>query len=149
MGFFTVDSGRDQVIEWNREVTQLGERLLALLCQGLGVDANKLKNMSCSEGRLMVAHYYPYCPEPDKTLGIGCHSDPGLLTVLLQDQAGGLQVKHDHKWVEVKPVHGALVINIGNLLQVFKSCSLRILHIHAIFAYIQMCNESSLSEIRL
>lgn len=115
------DSCRDEVIEWDREVRQLGERLLALLSQGLGVDASKVKDMSCSEGRLMVAHYYPYCPEPDKTLGIGCHSDPGLLTVLLQDQAGGLQVKHHHKWVEVKPVHGALVINIGNLLQMISN----------------------------
>ena len=123
------------MIEWDREVKQLGERLLALLCQGLGVDASKLKDMSCSEGRLMVGHYYPYCPEPEKTLGIGCHSDPGILTVLLQDQLGGLQVKHNGRWVEVKPVHGALVINIGHLLQVLNSYSL-CMHICAMCLYI-------------
>jgi len=106
------------VIEWDKEVKQLGERLLALLCQGLGLHADKLKEMSCSEGRVMVGHYYPYCPEPEKTVGIACHTDPGLLTVLLQDQVGGLQVKLDGKWVNVKSVHGALVINIGDLLQV-------------------------------
>lgn len=112
---------RDEVIEWDKEVKQLGERLLALLCQGLGVHANRLKEMSCSEGRVMVGHYYPYCPEPEKTVGIACHTDPGLVTVLLQDQVGGLQVKHDGKWVNVKSILGALVINIGDLLQIISN----------------------------
>ncbi|KAL2892330.1 1-aminocyclopropane-1-carboxylate oxidase-like protein 12 [Bienertia sinuspersici] len=77
--------------------------------------------MSCSGGRVMVGHYYPYCPEPNKTVGIASHTDPGVLTVLLQDQVGGLQVKHDGKWVNVKPVHGALVINVGDLLQMISN----------------------------
>lgn len=112
---------REEVIEWNEECKQLGERLLALLAQGLGLKPDKFKEMSCSEGRVMVAHYYPYCPEPEKTVGIACHTDPGLLTVLLQDEVGGLQVKHDGKWVRVKPVPGALVINIGDLLQLISN----------------------------
>ncbi|KNA03274.1 hypothetical protein SOVF_210750 [Spinacia oleracea] len=58
--------------------------------------------MSCSGGRVMVGHCYPYCPEPNKTGGIASHTDPGVLTVLLQNQFGGLQVKHEGKWVNVK-----------------------------------------------
>lgn len=112
---------RNEVVEWNREVKQLGERLLALLSEGLGVSPDKLQGMSCSEGRVMVAHYYPHCPEPEKTVGIASHTDPGVLTVLLQDQVGGLQVKHDNKWINVKPVHGALVINVGDLLQIISN----------------------------
>jgi isopenicillin N synthase-like dioxygenase len=38
--------------------------------------------------------------------------------MLLQDQIGGLQVLHENTWVDVSPVRGALVINIGDLLQV-------------------------------
>jgi isopenicillin N synthase-like dioxygenase len=38
--------------------------------------------------------------------------------VLLQDHIGGLQVLHENTWVDVSPVPGALVINIGDLLQV-------------------------------
>lgn len=111
-------SCRNEILEWDKEVKQLGERLLGLISQGLGVNADKLKEMSCSEGRVMVGHYYPYCPEPNKTVGLAHHTDPGVLTVLLQDQIGGLQVKHNGKWVDVKPIHGALVINVGDLLQV-------------------------------
>ncbi|RWR75066.1 2-oxoglutarate-dependent dioxygenase [Cinnamomum micranthum f. kanehirae] len=77
--------------------------------------------MTCLESRLLVAHYYPYCPQPDLTLGIGSHMDPGVLTVVLQDQVGGLQVKHGEEWVEVKPIHGAIVVNIGDLLQMMSN----------------------------
>lgn len=112
---------RNEIIEWDKEVTQLGETLLNLLSQGLGVKADKLKEMSCSGGRVMVGHYYPYCPEPNKTVGLAYHTDPGVLTVLLQDQVGGLQVKHDGQWVDVKPIHGALVINVGDLLQIISN----------------------------
>ncbi|KAK9115133.1 hypothetical protein Syun_021930 [Stephania yunnanensis] len=68
-------------------------------------------------GWLVVGHYYPWCPEADRTVGIASHTDPGVLTVLLQDGVGGLQVKHGDGWVDVVPLPGALVINVGDILQ--------------------------------
>ncbi|KAF2546439.1 hypothetical protein F2Q70_00019520 [Brassica cretica] len=53
----------------------------------------------------------------DLTLGLTKHSDNSFLTVLLQDQVGGLQVLHDQYWIDVSPVPGALVVNVGDLLQ--------------------------------
>lgn len=109
---------RDEILGWNKEIQRLGQELLGLASEGLGLSADKLKEMTCHEGRVMVGHYYPQCPQPDLTVGLASHSDPGVLTVLLQDHMGGLQVKHDGVWVDVKPVPGALVINVGDLLQV-------------------------------
>ncbi|CAG7909248.1 unnamed protein product [Brassica rapa] len=43
--------------------------------------------------------------------------DNSFLTVLLQNHVGGLQVLHDQYWVDVPPVPGALVVNVGDLLQ--------------------------------
>ncbi|GAB2279950.1 hypothetical protein Dimus_014586 [Dionaea muscipula] len=112
---------RDEVIEWDREVKKLGEQLLELLSEGMGASAQRLKELSCAQGRVMVGHYYPHCPQPDQTIGLASHTDPGVLTVLLQDLVGGLQVKHEAKWLDVKPVHGALVINIGDILQIISN----------------------------
>lgn len=109
---------RDEAVEWNKESRALGERLMGLLSEGLGLDTDRLKNTTCLEARLMVGHYYPCCPQPDLTVGLSSHTDPGVLTVLLQDHIGGLQIKHEGEWVDVKPVPGALVINIADILQV-------------------------------
>ncbi|XP_056171697.1 1-aminocyclopropane-1-carboxylate oxidase homolog 1-like [Syzygium oleosum] len=52
------------------------------------------------------------------TLGVTEHSDNDFLTILLQDQIGRLQVLHENQWIDVPPIPGALVIDIGDLLQV-------------------------------
>lgn len=52
--------------------------------------------------------------------GVGPHADWGFLTLLLQDTTGGLQARlpRTHEWVDVPPLPGALVVNIGEMLEV-------------------------------
>ncbi|XP_062171478.1 1-aminocyclopropane-1-carboxylate oxidase homolog 4-like isoform X2 [Alnus glutinosa] len=123
---------KEELIEWDREIKRMGELLVGLLCEGLGVEAKRLKEMTCLEGRVMVGHYYPHCPQPDLTVGLAYHTDPGVLTVVQQDHIGGLQVKYGGGYVDVKPIPGALVVNIGDLLQIisneeYKSAEHRVL----------------------
>jgi gibberellin 2-oxidase len=47
------------------------------------------------------------------------HTDSDFITILYQDQVGGLQLVKDKKWIAVKPNPNALIINIGDLFQVF------------------------------
>ncbi|KNA25003.1 hypothetical protein SOVF_010530 [Spinacia oleracea] len=115
------DVCRTEVIEWDKEVKQLGQQLMGLLSEGLGLNADKLTGASHLGRRAMVGQYYPHCPEPNKTVGIASHTDPGILTVLLQDQVSGLQVKYYGKWIDLKPVPGALVVNIGDLFQIISN----------------------------
>ncbi|KAL4378885.1 hypothetical protein GQ457_02G030930 [Hibiscus cannabinus] len=111
---------REDVVQWNLHSETLGERLMGLLSEGLGLDIDRLKN-TCLDAKLMVGNYYPHCPQPDLTVGIASHSDPGVLTLVLQDHIGGLQIKHKGEWVDVKPVHGALVVNIADILQILSN----------------------------
>ncbi|CAH2038740.1 unnamed protein product, partial [Thlaspi arvense] len=105
------------MIEYSKEVMKLGKLLFELLSEALGLNIHHLKDMDCTNSLLLLGHYYPPCPQPDLTLGLSKHSDNSFLTVLLQDHIGGLQVLHDQYWVDVPPVPGALVINVGDLLQ--------------------------------
>ncbi|KAM0899763.1 hypothetical protein ACQ4PT_021108 [Festuca glaucescens] len=60
---------------------------------------------------------YPCCPRPDKGLGFKPHSDGNMLTVLLANVAG-FQVLLDGEWYEVPVVPGALVVNLGETVEV-------------------------------
>ncbi|KAA8547485.1 hypothetical protein F0562_003651 [Nyssa sinensis] len=64
----------------------------------------------------VVVNFYPKCPQPNLTLGLKRHTDPGTITLLLQDQVGGLQATRDggNTWTTVQPLKGAFVVNLGD-----------------------------------
>ncbi|CAH8264285.1 unnamed protein product [Arabidopsis lyrata] len=96
---------------------KLGELIFELLSEALGLKANHLKELNCAKSLSLLSHYYPPCPEPDRTFGISSHTDISFITILLQDHIGGLQVLHDGYWIDVPPNPEALIVNLGDLLQ--------------------------------
>lgn len=106
------------MVEYSKHVQNLGILLLELLSEALGLKPDHLKDMDCGRRLTMLCHYYPACPQPELALGTSKHADNDFFTVLLPDHIGGLQVLYEDKWIDVPSTPGALVINIGNLLQV-------------------------------
>ncbi|QHO54146.1 Leucoanthocyanidin dioxygenase-like protein [Arachis hypogaea] len=120
------NSLRDVINEYGDEVVKLGGRVLELLSINLGLKKDFLMNSFGGEseiGACLRVNFYPKCPQPDLTLGLSSHSDPGGMTILLPDEnVSGLQVRRGEHWITVKPVPNAFIINIGDQIQViFKS----------------------------
>ena len=101
------------MIDNSNKVMKLGLTISELLSEALGLKPNHLKDMGCVEGLYVLGHYYP-----DLTLGLTKHSNDTFLTILLQDQIGGLQVLYQNQWVDVIPIPGSLVVNLGDKMQV-------------------------------
>ncbi|GMI96435.1 JASMONATE-INDUCED OXYGENASE4, Jasmonic Acid Oxidase 4 [Hibiscus trionum] len=117
-------SCRELVAEYGAEVTKLCERLLKAMSMNLELQENYLQNAFGGDdvGACLRVNFYPKCPQPELTLGLSPHSDPGGITVLLPDHdVTGLQVRNNGKWITVKSVPNAFIVNVGDQIQVLSN----------------------------
>ncbi|XP_064968863.1 jasmonate-induced oxygenase 1-like [Musa acuminata AAA Group] len=115
---------RETSDEYGAALTKLCRRLLRALSIGLGLDAACLPVAFDDEGVCMRVNFYPRCPQPELTLGLSAHSDPGGITVLLvDDHVTGLQVRKNDSWITVQPVPDAFIVNVGDQIQVLSNAA--------------------------
>ncbi len=100
-------------------VFALGMHLMRLMALALELpEAYFDSKFSDSNSVVRLLHYPPHPKHAEfNQLGAGAHTDWGILTVLAQDNAGGLEVQlKTGDWIRAMPVEGAFVVNIGDLL---------------------------------
>ncbi|RVW47417.1 Protein SRG1 [Vitis vinifera] len=100
------------------EMKRLAMTLLSQMAKALKMEAEEIRDMFTDGFQSMRMNYYPPCPEPDMIIGLTPHSDAGALTILLQlDDIDGLQIRKEGRWVPVKPLPNAFVINVGDIME--------------------------------
>jgi isopenicillin N synthase-like dioxygenase len=106
---------REIVLAYIRAQEQVGQRVLRGLALALGVDATYFAtHLTDRPTNLFRIFHYP--AGDDASWGVGEHTDYGLLTLLEQDDRGGLEVKTPSGWIAAPPLAGALVCNLGDML---------------------------------
>ena len=121
---------RPTMMAYFEACTELSLNLLEAFCRGLDLPAKFMhKDFDGNHTGFVRLNYYPV-EDPMAELGGGQsvadlgvhhHTDAGALTVLLQDEVSGLQVYRDGFWYDIPPVDGAMVINTGDMMQVWSN----------------------------
>ncbi|XP_030538342.1 2-oxoglutarate-dependent dioxygenase 19-like isoform X2 [Rhodamnia argentea] len=111
---------REVLAEYSGVVRRLARELLSGISESLGLEPGYIHEAMDMDSSLQIltANLYPPCPQPELALGMPPHSDHGLLTILMQNGIGGLQVRHGGKWVNVDPIPKAFLVNTGDHLEI-------------------------------
>lgn len=114
---------RNTVIEYMAAINTLGHKLMEGIAISLGLN-EKYFNDRYTKEPIQLFRIFNYPPvseftqlkEGEVVWGVGEHTDYGLLTILKQDNSGGLQVKSRSQWIEAPPIDNSFVCNIGDML---------------------------------
>ena len=114
-----------QIMEqYHAEMLALGRKLLSAIALSLDLPYDYFDAMQKNPITIQRLLHYP--PQQgaitQEEIGIGAHTDYGAVTILSQDNVGGLQVQnHDGEWVDAPPIEGCFTVNIGDLVQTFSN----------------------------
>jgi isopenicillin N synthase-like dioxygenase len=108
---------RPLVLAYLDALTSAGQAVLSGIALSLGLDATYFAAGCTSDPTtLFRIFHYPPSPPHEESWGVGEHTDYGLVTLLAQDDSGGLQVATHEGWIDAPPIPGTLVCNIGDML---------------------------------
>jgi len=109
---------REIVLDYMAAVTSLGHRIMEAMALSLGLDAAYFSRLYTRDPLTLFRIFnYPALSETKAARwSVGEHTDYGLLTILVQDDCGGLQVKSPTGWIDAPPIEGSFVCNIGDML---------------------------------
>lgn len=107
-----------QLLAWQARLTDITLHLLAAFAEVLEqpVDVFDASIRGAPYQHMKLIHY-PGREAGSSNQGVGAHKDPGYLTLVMQDDHSGLEVETASGWISAPPLPGALVVNIGELLE--------------------------------
>jgi isopenicillin N synthase-like dioxygenase len=111
---------RETILDYLAAMTGLGHQLMAGIALSLGLEESYFADRYTADPLILFRIFnYPAhdgSAGSEQAWGVGEHTDYGLLTILKQDETGGLQVKSQAHWIDAQPIPGSFVCNIGDML---------------------------------
>ena len=111
---------RDTILEYMAALTDLGHALMRGIAMSLALEPDYFRAGYMADPLTLfrIFHYPPAPPVParEQQWGVGEHTDYGVLTILRQDDVGGLQVSTEYRWIDARLVANSFVCNIGDML---------------------------------
>jgi len=110
---------RETVLAWIDAMTRLGHALMSGVARSLDLPPDWFAARYLRDPVVLFRiFHYPEIPASagEPLWSVGEHTDYGVLTILLQDDAGGLQVKVGERWIDAPPIPGSFVCNLGDML---------------------------------
>ena len=110
---------RKVVLEWMDRMDQIGTWIMQSFAISFNLPLDHFDYIFAPKGdaRMKLIRYQAQNTENDTGQGVGWHHDTGMLSFILQDSVGGLQIDVNGQISDVKPVEGAFVMNLGEMLQ--------------------------------
>lgn len=121
--YANVSSLRGVMQEVVDAMSRVADTVAGTLAKNLGHTGSTFPAAAGCDGTMcfLRLNRYPACQFAADTFGMVPHTDSDFLTILCQDQVGGLEIMKDSHWVAVKPHADALVVNVGDLFQAWSN----------------------------
>ena len=123
-----LENFKEVLEKYTFKMTKLGRNLMRLALLSSGVkDLSVMQSLDTPTIWLRLLHYPPISKNsPSDLYGSAPHTDFGCLTILAQDEIGGLQVQtREGKWIDVPKLEGSFVVNVGDMLSRYTNGLLR------------------------
>ncbi|KAL9235376.1 hypothetical protein vseg_010138 [Gypsophila vaccaria] len=113
-----MNSFRNLLKEYSEHVTRIASTIFKAMVECLMLDEeSSRRNLDESTGLARI-YRYPRHNVADEVKGLHVHTDSSVLSILSEDQVGGLKFLKDDRWLDVRPVFDTLVVNLGDMMQV-------------------------------
>ncbi|KAH7657847.1 Leucocyanidin oxygenase protein [Dioscorea alata] len=112
------DNYRHVVGEYSNSMKALAQKLLRMISISLGLAPSYIEDVIGEVYQNITISYYPPCPQPELALGLQTHSDIGAISLLIQDDVGGLEVLKDGEWVLVQPLSDAIIVLLSDQTEI-------------------------------
>ncbi|XVE79379.1 hypothetical protein DITRI_Ditri14bG0053800 [Diplodiscus trichospermus] len=113
-----LDCFRHLLEEYGKHLARIATTLFEAMAMNLNLGPKQSESkLEESTGFIRVYRYPPSGSMADEACGMIPHTDSSVLSIVNQDQVGGLEIFKDNKWLLVNPIPNTLLVHIGDMMQ--------------------------------